>query len=393
MTRQSPGAKGAILGVTAVSCWRAAISSRRAEAARGGAARQADRGHARPDHRRPGGAASSQAQGPPIRVAELFELSRAMPDRADIPNVLLSLSQISAETGVTFKSITPGSPVSLGSYQRIPIDLVFEGHFYDLADFLFRLRNLVGVHRGVLDATGRLFSVDWIQLDQGTLHFPQVKATLALSAYVFGDGSATRSRPAQPALGGRPATSTPSTDGPPALPSTTPASGESDPSPSPQRPRDRPPPEHEQQPVRRTHARGEAEAPEEDPGGHLGDLPRRRRLPAPADHGRRRRRRIGRAGRAGHPGPAAGGRSVRGAARHRPGLGDGGLGTADLVRPVQEQGSVRPAALDRTQHRHGNAGHGGPVTPAPRHRRRSRPSRRRSLRPRRRRGAPRRTGG
>src|SRR4029079_15228664 len=73
-------------------------------------------------------------------------------------------------------------------FQQIGIDLVFEGHFYDLSDFLYRLRNLVGVHRGVLDSTGRLFAVNSIAFDEGELQFPQVKATLTVSAYVYGDG-------------------------------------------------------------------------------------------------------------------------------------------------------------------------------------------------------------
>jgi hypothetical protein len=43
----------------------------------------------------------------------------------------------------------------------------------------------------VLDATGRLFSVNSITFDEGELLFPQVKATLSVSAYVFGDGTLT----------------------------------------------------------------------------------------------------------------------------------------------------------------------------------------------------------
>ena len=132
----------------------------------------------------------SAQHAPQIRVADLFELSRAMPNRSDIPSVLLQLSGIAAETGVTFKSITPHEPVPAGGYERLAIDLVFEGHFYDLSDFLYRLRGLVGVHGGVLDATGRLFSVDAISFGQGDQQFPSVKATMTVSAYVFGDGTA-----------------------------------------------------------------------------------------------------------------------------------------------------------------------------------------------------------
>jgi hypothetical protein len=126
---------------------------------------------------------------PAIRVADLFKLSRAMPNTADIPGVLLQLSRVAEETGVTFQAITPHDPTPLGAYQRITIDLSFQGRFYDLSDFLYRLRNLVDVHAGVLNATGRLFSVDSINFDQGEQSFPQVKATLTVSAYVFGDGT------------------------------------------------------------------------------------------------------------------------------------------------------------------------------------------------------------
>lgn len=130
-----------------------------------------------------------------IRVADLFNLSRAMPSSVDIPGVILQLSRVSKETGVSFQAITPRDPVVLGSYRQIPINLVFEGRFYDLADFLYRLRNLVAVHGGALHATGRLFTVDSIAFDQGSLEFPQVKATLTVSAYNFGDGTT----PAAPA--------------------------------------------------------------------------------------------------------------------------------------------------------------------------------------------------
>ena len=119
---------------------------------------------------------------PAIRVADLFKLSRAMPNTPDIPGVLLQISHVAEQTGVSFEAITPHDPVSLGAYQQIDIDLTFEGRFYDLSDFLYRLRNLVDVHNGVLNATGRLFSVDSISLNQGEQSFPQVKAALTISA-------------------------------------------------------------------------------------------------------------------------------------------------------------------------------------------------------------------
>jgi hypothetical protein len=140
-------------------------------------------------------AAAQAAQSPstktqPIRVADLFQLSRAMPDQPDVPDLLLQLSEIAGETGITFTSITPHDPVLVSSYEQIPIDLVFQGRFYDLSDFLYRLRNLVGVHQGTLDAVGRLFSVNSISFAEGdTIKFPQVEAKLTVYAFVFGNGT------------------------------------------------------------------------------------------------------------------------------------------------------------------------------------------------------------
>src|SRR5207244_7514062 len=113
---------------------------------------------------------------------------RAMPDQPDVPELLLELSQIARQTGISFKSITPGQVQSMGSYQKLPIQLAFVGHFYDLADFLYRLRNLVGVHGGVLTATGRLFTVDSIAFNAGAVAFPQVQATVQMAAYYYGGG-------------------------------------------------------------------------------------------------------------------------------------------------------------------------------------------------------------
>jgi hypothetical protein len=166
-------------------------------------------------------AAQSPSHTPAIRVADLFNLSRAMPNSADIPGVLLQLSHVSQETGVSFQSITPHDPVSLGSYQQIGIDLVFEGGFYDLSDFLYRLRNLVAVHGGALNATGRLFSVDSIAFEQGSLSFPQVKATLTVSAYVFGDGTSVPV-PAGTAPAGATASPAPASDGSQPIPAAPP---------------------------------------------------------------------------------------------------------------------------------------------------------------------------
>jgi type IV pilus assembly protein PilO len=93
-----------------------------------------------------------------IDVADLFKLAKAMPDRDDMPGILLELNATALSTGVEFLSIQPGPPASRGDYYALPITLTYAGNYYDLADFLFRLRNLVTVRDGVLDAGGRLYT-------------------------------------------------------------------------------------------------------------------------------------------------------------------------------------------------------------------------------------------
>jgi Pilus assembly protein, PilO len=135
----------------------------------------------------------------PIRAADLFRVTKAMPSKADMPGVLLELNRIARETGIKFESITPGDTADVGGYLRQPIDVIFEGNFYELSDFLYRLRTLVSVHRGRLQATGRLFTVRTLSFVEGEKGFPQIKATLGVDAYVYGAGTTTPPATTSPA--------------------------------------------------------------------------------------------------------------------------------------------------------------------------------------------------
>ena len=131
-------------------------------------------------------------KGAQIRVADLFRLTKAMPDQTDMPGILLQLTQVAEDSGISFEQITPSTtamPVS--GYLAIPITVEFQGNFYDLSDFLYRLRNLVDVRRGALDATGRLFAIDSIEFAEASPPgFPEIRAHLVIDAFVFGTGTA-----------------------------------------------------------------------------------------------------------------------------------------------------------------------------------------------------------
>jgi len=144
--------------------------------------------------------ANTQVQNvEPIRVADLFRVTKAMPDTDDMPGVLLELNHIARATGIRFESITPQEPADGGGYTRRPIDLVFDGNYYELSDFLFRLRSLVRVRGGQLEATGRLFAVNNLNFVESEHAFPRIKATLNVTAFVYGTGATPA--PAEPAPG------------------------------------------------------------------------------------------------------------------------------------------------------------------------------------------------
>jgi hypothetical protein len=137
--------------------------------------------------------ARSDATPQVVRVADLFRLAKAIPDREDMPGIILTISQVAHSAGIRFETIEP-QDVALspgGDYRVRKIHLAFEGDFYALSDFLFRLRSLVAVRDGKLDARGRLFTVENVTFSIGQKPFPTIAADVTVAAYINGAGAAT----------------------------------------------------------------------------------------------------------------------------------------------------------------------------------------------------------
>jgi type IV pilus assembly PilO-like protein len=147
----------------------------------------------------------------PVRGADLFRLTKAMPSDTDMSGVLLELSRVASETGIVFESITPGATTPVGAFRVQPIGVVFTGDFYSLSDFLYRLRNLVSVQKGRLIANGRLFAVDKFQFVEGDGGFPQIKAALTVTAFLYGTGPVAGAAPVAPVAATTGSTDTTST--------------------------------------------------------------------------------------------------------------------------------------------------------------------------------------
>jgi len=151
---------------------------------------------------------SAARSAPRIDVADVYRLATAMPGETDMPDLILQLSQLARDTGIRFDSMSPQPLSAVGSYSALPISITLNGNFYNLADFLYRLRALVSVHNGRLDATGRLFEVDNLTVSPSPLTLPYIQPRLMLDAFLYGSGAATASAVASPVPAPAPATTT-----------------------------------------------------------------------------------------------------------------------------------------------------------------------------------------
>jgi Tfp pilus assembly protein PilO len=135
---------------------------------------------------------SGQAQ---IDASDLFRLSKAMPDRVDTAGAILDLSAVAHAAGVTVDSLTPSDPVAptTGSgYELVGISATFGGTYAQVTSFVKQIQRLVSVNKGRINANGRLFGIDSIQLAPDTPDSVLLKATVKLETYMY---SATATAP------------------------------------------------------------------------------------------------------------------------------------------------------------------------------------------------------
>lgn len=117
-------------------------------------------------------------------LADLFRLSRAMPDDSDVPGVLLDISQLAKASSVTVGSVLPSATITLSKgYAALPVSVTIEGKFPAITGFLGRLRHEATVRRGHLEVGGRLFVANQVSLS--TADDNLIDATIMLDAFVY----------------------------------------------------------------------------------------------------------------------------------------------------------------------------------------------------------------
>jgi Tfp pilus assembly protein PilO len=132
---------------------------------------------------------------PDLRAAELFQLSRAVPDDTDQAGIVLTLAQLAGRSGVTLSGMSFQTPAVLtdGS-SAVPVSVVVNGKWSSVTAFLAALRAQVRTSGERFSVAGRLFDVDQVQLSSSsssttsssTSPSDVIQATLTVNAFTYG---------------------------------------------------------------------------------------------------------------------------------------------------------------------------------------------------------------
>ncbi len=174
-------------------------------------------------------AGGAQAQTGPGKAAENANNTAASSNKSAASASSTADSKASGSSGSSGSTSTstsgaaPASSSPPPGLETVPLDLEFEGNFFNLANFFHKLKRMVYVKGNNVAVSGRLLTVDSIKYSSDPDLFPkikaEIKATVFLSPLTQGTtAGASPSGPAAPST--TPAAAPPGTSAPPAATAT-----------------------------------------------------------------------------------------------------------------------------------------------------------------------------
>lgn len=114
---------------------------------------------------------------------------RAVPDQAQISDILRQLAAAGSKANVELDGIGPQVPVADVGAEDLPVVLTVKGHYFAIQKFLRLLQQSADVKAGKVAGPGRLYSVGSITFANGASQPGQqgsgvISATLSLTAYI-----------------------------------------------------------------------------------------------------------------------------------------------------------------------------------------------------------------
>lgn len=125
---------------------------------------------------------------------EMLKLNKLIPADSQVPSMIVELQQSANEAGIDFMKIEPGDAVPGSNGNTvIPIELRFEGRFFDVNDFLYRVENYARMEGNDVNVSGRLISVVALKMEEADIGaFPEVLATLQINAFMTSPAPAAK---------------------------------------------------------------------------------------------------------------------------------------------------------------------------------------------------------
>ncbi len=120
----------------------------------------------------------------PQAEADLIQLHQVMPVEGAIPSFIVELTTTAQSSGLTMISVTPQPTAPGVPFSVQPIQLEFDGGYFDAEDFLYRLENYVDYRNGQFLVTGRMFSVVNLSLTKSsTQDYPDLDIKVTINGY------------------------------------------------------------------------------------------------------------------------------------------------------------------------------------------------------------------
>lgn len=128
----------------------------------------------------------------PQAEADLIKLHQVMPSEGAIPSFIVGLTKTAQSSGLVMLSVTPQATAPGVPFSLQPIQLEFDGKYFDVEDFLYRLENYVNYRNGQFLVTGRMFAVVTMALAKSnTKDYPDLDVKVTINGYQWTPGGAS----------------------------------------------------------------------------------------------------------------------------------------------------------------------------------------------------------
>lgn len=116
---------------------------------------------------------------------DLLKINKLVPVDEQLPSLIIELNKSANQAGIDFVKITPSTEVAVAGQTVVPLELKFEGRFFDVNDFLYRVENYARIEGSDVNVSGRFVSVVALLLQEGEFQeWPNVTATLGANTYM-----------------------------------------------------------------------------------------------------------------------------------------------------------------------------------------------------------------